>query len=118
MNSLIKKQLDLITEADLSNFDEETNTYHIPKREDIKAEEENCYLIHCKSSLFLNETVKINWNKNSVPEREYLIISVSQKMAKMINVDAIGYDIIKKETDSYHWKGWINLKDIDIIQKL
>lgn len=60
MNSLIKKQLDLITEADLSNFDPETNTYHIPKRQDIKVEEENCYLIHCKPSLFLNETVKIN----------------------------------------------------------
>lgn len=60
MNEIIEKQLKAVERADLTKFDAETNTYFIPKRQDIKLEEDHCYLINLKDSFFKNETVKVN----------------------------------------------------------
>ena len=92
MNKLIEAELKKVEVADLSNFDPKTNTYFIPQRKEIKIEEDNCYLIHIKKTLFFNDVLKVNWNNNSLPQYEYLKIDVSKKMAKMIRVVAVGYD--------------------------
>lgn len=60
VSPLIEKELKKVEKADLSNFDPLTNTYIIKKRKDIKIEEDNCYLIYLKDSLFSNDVVKIN----------------------------------------------------------
>ncbi len=60
VNDLIEKELKKVEKADLSNFNPETNTYIIPKRKDIKIEEDNCYLVHLKDTLFSNETLRVN----------------------------------------------------------
>lgn len=58
MNKIIKEQLDKVTRADLSNFNEETNTYFIPKKNEIKVENNKAYLIHIKEDFFKNSVVK------------------------------------------------------------
>ena len=60
VNELIEKELKKVEKADLTNFNSETNTYFIPKRKDIKIEEDCCYLVHLKDTLFKNETLKVN----------------------------------------------------------
>ena len=60
MNKIIEEQLKKVERADLSNFDKEKNTYFIPKRQDIKIEEDCCYLIQLLPTLFTNDTVKTN----------------------------------------------------------
>lgn len=117
MNNIIEKQLQLI-EADLSNFNAEENTFIIPRKRDIKIEEDTCYLVHCKPTLFINETLKVNWNSGSLPSEDYLIVFVNKIMGKMIKVDSVGYDAINKKDTAYHWSGWLTLADLDIIQKM
>ena len=60
MNSLIEKELKKVEQADLSNFDRNTNTYHIPRKVDIKIKEDACYLIYLEDSFFNDQTLKIN----------------------------------------------------------
>lgn len=117
-NKIIEEQLKKVEYADLSNYDEATNTYIIPKRVDIKLEEDKCYLIRLKPTLFTNETLKINWNQGKVPTQEYLKVDISKKMPKMIKVVGVGYDYDGNQDLSYFWSGWLTLADIDVLQKL
>lgn len=118
MNDIIKKQLEAVEKADLSNYDASTNTYHIPKRKDIKVEEDSCYLIYLKDTFFANEVLKVNWNNGSVPSYRYLKIDVAKVMAKMIKVVSVAYDEKTNQDISYFWSGWLNLDDVTVIKKL
>lgn len=59
-NDLIEKELKKVEKADLTHFDSKTNTYTIPKLKEIKLEEDKCYLIHIKPTLYRNEVLKNN----------------------------------------------------------
>lgn len=118
MNKIIESQLSKVREADLSNFDPETNTYKIPRKREIKVEEDGCYLVKCKPTLFTNIVLKTNWNNNSVPKVDYLKIDVSRKMSDKIKVVGLGYDFINDKTLDYFWSGWLTLGDIEVIKKL
>lgn len=118
MNNLIEKELKKVEKADLSHFDEKTNTYHIPKRVDIPIKEDNCYLIYLEDTFFNDTTLRINWNNNSVPEYRYLKIDVSKVMSKMIKVVAVGYDYESKKDLAYFWHGWLNTDEIKVLEKI
>ena len=119
MNKIIEAQLNKVKEADLSQFDPETNTYKIPRKKDIKVEEDGCYLIRCKPTLFTNIVLKTNWNNDKpFPKTTYLKIDVSRKMSGMIKVVGIGYDIVNHTSLDYFWTGWLTLNDIEVIKKL
>ena len=60
MNKIIEEQLKKTENVDLSNFDKETNTYYIKKRQDIKVEEDQCYILKLKNSAFNNAIVTDN----------------------------------------------------------
>ena len=60
MNKIIEEQLKKTENVDLSNFDKETNTYYIKKRQDIKVEEDQCYNLKLKNSAFNNTIVTDN----------------------------------------------------------
>ena len=118
MNNLIEKELEKVERADLTNFDPETNTYHIPKRTDIRVLVDKCYLVYLTDSFFADTTLKVNWNNNSVPSYRYLKIDVSKVMSKMIKVVGIGYDFDKKQDISYFWSGWLSLDKIKILEEI
>ena len=118
VSEIIKKELQKVEKADLTHFDPETNTYFIPKRNDIKIEEDNCYLVHLKDTLFNNQTLKVNWNNGSLPIYSYLKVDVSKIMAKMIKVVAVGFDNETQSDISYFWSGWLTLDEIEVLKKL
>ena len=118
VTELIEKELKKVEKADLSHFDSTSNTYFIPKRQDIKIEEDNCYLIHLKPSIFNNETLKINWNQGNLPKYDYVKVDVSKVMAKMIKVVAVGYDNNTQADVSYFWSGWLTVDEIEVIKKI
>lgn len=118
VNQLIEKELKKVEKADLTHFDPATNTYFIPKRKDIKIEEDHCYLIHLKDSIFNNTTLKVNWNNGSLPSYNYLKVDVSKVMSKMIKVVGVGFDFEKQEDLSYFWSGWLTTDEIEVIKKL
>ena len=118
MNKLIEDQLKKVTCADLSNFNKETNTYLIPKKRDIKIEQDKCYLIRLTDKFFNNETVCINWNSGKLPKFKACKVDVLKIMGKMIKVNCIGYDEETDEDLSYFWTGWIYLPDVEVIKKI
>ena len=118
MNKLIDAQLKKVEKADLSHYDKETNTYFIPRKNEIKLEEDNCYLVELQDTIFNNEVLKTNWNNGNMPKYKYLKIDVSKIMAKMIKVVAVGYDNENKKDLSYFWNGWLTLNEIKVIQKI
>lgn len=117
MNKLIKEQLEKVNFADLSHFDDKTNTYFIPKKKEINYEVDKSYLIRLKPSFRTNEVVIVNWNGNKTPIYNTLIVDVQKILGKMVKVNCIGYD---EETDSsldYFWSGWLYIPDTEIIKK-
>lgn len=117
-NEIIKRELKKVEKADIRNYNSETNTYFIPKRNDIKIEIDSCYLVHLKDSTFNNNVLKFNWNNGSMPKYDYLKIDVVKIMAKMIKVVGVGYDNSTNTDISYFWNGWLNLEDLEVIKKL
>ena len=117
--NVIEEQLGKVRHADLSNFDKETNTYTIPKRTDIKIEEDKCYLVQLHRSFFNNQTVMLNWNSGSIPPGEFLSIDVLQSMNKMIKVSASTYNA-HSEADfkPRFWNGWLSTDELTVIAKL
>ena len=118
MIDVIKKQLDKVQYADLSNFDKNTNTYLIKKRVDIKLELDNCYLIRIKPSAHNNAAVVANWNNGSMPAYEYLKVDISKLMGKMVKLVGVGHDYANHQDLGYFWSGWLSTDDIEILAKL
>lgn len=118
ISKLIRDQLNKTIYADLSNFDELTNTYFIKKREDVKIEEDNFYLIHLKMSAFTNKTISDNWNAGSIPPVAYMKIDASKVMGKMVKVLGAGFDIENNRDLSVFWSGWLCVDDIEVLYKI
>lgn len=118
MNKVISDQLDKVINADLSNYNPDTNTYIIPKKVDIKLEEDCCYLIYIKPSAKTNSTVNINWNNGSYAPFSYMKVDISKKMGKMIKVTGIEYDNITGQDLGKFWSGWISMDDIKVLTRL
>jgi len=118
VSKVIEQQLKKVQNANLSNYNPETNTYFIKRRVDIKIEEDSGYIIHLKDSAFTNSAIITNWNNGSFPKTCYLKIDVNKKMNNMIKIVGVGYDIISKQDLAIYWSGWLCLDNIDIIEKL
>jgi len=118
MNKLIGEELKKVQFADLSNYNQETNSYVIPQRKDIKVEIDKCYLVELKPSFFHKEDLYKNWGNTNQPHSKYLKIDVSKIVQKMIKVVAIEYDNEKKLDLSSFWNGWLNLQDINVLKAL
>lgn len=115
MTELIKNQLKQVQYADLSNFNEDTATYIIKRRVDVKIEVDSCYIIRLKPSARSNMAVMINWNNGSMPSFNCLKADISKIMGKMIKVVAVGYDEQSQQDIAKFWSGWLHIDDIEVI---
>lgn len=123
MNKFIEEQLKKVEIADLSNFDKETNTFHIKRIVDntIIPEVNKCYIIQLdKSLLDKNNFLDLinNWNRGTVPPGEYLRIYVLANLKNMFKVDAILYDFERKEIITRVWNGWLPIQQFKVIECL
>lgn len=118
MVEIVKKQLEKVQYADLSNFDAATNTYIIKKRVDIKLEVDSCYLIRVKPSAYNNQVVIVNWNNGNMPSTEYLKVDISKVMGKMVRVVGIAHDYHNHQDLASFWSGWLSTDDVEVLEKL
>ena len=91
-NKIIEEQLKKIENADLSNFNAAENTYYIPKKHEIRIEENCCYIIKLKPTAFEQSVVTTNWNNGNVPKAEFYKADISRKMSGMIKIMGMAYD--------------------------
>lgn len=117
-NRIINEQLKKVENADLSNYDANTNSYFIPKKTTIKVEEDCCYIFQLKDTAFTNATVNTNWNGSNIPKYYYYKADVIKKMPGMIKIMGVGYNINTGEDINSFWSGWLSMNDIIVLQKL
>lgn len=116
----IKEQLKKCTFADLSYFDEKTNTYLIPKYCKPTYELNKCYLIKIADYFVNNNNTVIatNWNNGMSPANSCMKIYVSKALGKMIYVDSLAYDLNTNQDINNYWSGWLSIDDLTQLAKL
>lgn len=114
---LFDEQLDKVIYADLSNYDETTKTYFIPKINKIKLKINHSYIIKIKETIKSNDILRNNYNKGREPEIAYYLIDVISILNKVIKVNAIVYNIENNITENKFWSGYLSIKDIEIIKE-
>lgn len=120
MRDLIKKQLELCSFADLSNYDPETNTFKIPKYTKPHFELGNMYLVQLSGILVgnTNSVVATNYNNGTAPQFQFLKIFVSKALGKMIYVDSIGFDPETRTDSTVMWSGWLPTEELTLISNI
>ena len=120
MRDLIKNQLKQVTYANLSNFDEATQTFIIPKYSEPRYEVGKMYLVQLPISIInqTNSVLATNWNNCSAPSGQYLKVYVSKMMGKMIYVDSLVFNFETNQDTSIMWSGWLPSEEITQISAL
>lgn len=115
---LIQDQLNKVIYADLSNYDDKTNTYHIPKINQIKLQINHSYIIRIKDSLYSNEVLKSNYNQGKTPSYKCYLIDIISILGKIIKVNGVEYDLETNQPLNNLWSGYLSIKDIEIIKEM
>lgn len=118
MNKILEKQLANVKVADLSNYDEETATYFIPKFNQVMLEVDNCYLIKLKTRIPSDSNLTINLNRGTSPKYLCLKIDVQKVTGKLIYVNSLGYDEETQTDINEMWSGWLSTDLFDVISKI
>lgn len=119
MNPIIKKQLEQVKVADLSNYDATTRTFNIPKYNQTRIIEGESYIIKLEPSLLKpnpGDSFHTNWNRGILPVHEAMLIEVSKVNGKVIYVDGVGYDLETDKSTSDFWSGWLPVDRITVVK--
>lgn len=119
-SKLVKKELQKVQFADLSDYNKETRTYKIPKNVGFKIDVGNSLLIKLDAYILNkeNNVLATNWNKGSIPQYSYYKIEITKIMGKMILVDGLAFDYETNQDISDVWSGWLPLEHISIVKRL
>lgn len=119
MNKITKEQLNKCTSCDLSNFNEITNEYFIPKRTDARLEKNKEYILELSDKAFSKDFyVNINWNKNRVPKSKYYHCEILEISGRVARISGISYDLENDKDTFAFWDGFVSTDHIKIIKEL
>ena len=120
ISKIVEQQLKKCYFANLNNFDENTNTYFIPKYSKPKYDLTNCYLIKVNKEVInnTNNLLATNWNSGRAPTQEYYKAYISKTMGSYIYCDCLAFNWETKTDLSEMYSGWFNVDDITQIAKL
>lgn len=121
VDKIIQEQLNKVQYADLSNFDEATNTYIIKKRKDLQLEEDHYYLIQIKNEFLNNcksDVVTINWNAGRYPKYQFYRADIMKVMGKMVRINGTAVDSENREEFNDSFTGWLPLNCIIVLEEI
>lgn len=119
MNKIILDQLSKCQVANISNYNKDTNTYHIPKHVDKTLEQDKYYLIELDDvSMSEDSFITINCNGGNIPPSKYLKVDVIKIVNDLVNVNGIGFNMDTKQDTQDVWSGWLSLSHLKIIEEL
>ena len=119
---LIKQQLSTAAYADLSNYDPNTNTYHIKKYTKPKYDIGACYLVKISANVVnqTNSVLAANWNNGKAPKYPYYKIYVGKSMPayKLIYVDGLMFDYEHQTDGTEMFSGWLPVDELTQLAKI
>ena len=119
-SKIVEAQLKRVNYADLSNYDEATGVFTIPKYSKPKFDVGKMYIVQVASELVNNggSVIAANWNNGTSPKGQCLKIYVSKMAGKMIYVDSLVFDLATKSDTSIIWSGWLPTEQLTQISAL
>lgn len=111
MNKIIQQQLKQVRLADLSNYDPELNTYHIPQCKALTLGVDQCYDITLSPEIYKDEVLRDNWNHGDIPAFLTGKVEVERVVGKMAQISGVG-------DGNQFWSGWISIEYLSKAQKL
>jgi hypothetical protein len=119
MSRTLDKELAKVAVADLSNYNEATRTYIIPKFVAKKLENGKVYLLKLDSSLLsiIDNVVAINWNRGSIPQDSCYKAQVIKTIGKMVYIDGLAFDETNNVDLNRTWSGWLPLQQIKMLKQ-
>jgi len=119
-SKIVKEQLDNCSFADLSDYNQATMTYHIPRYVKPNYVVGKGYLVRIDSQLVdnPNSILATNWNSGTYPKYPYYKIYVSKSLGKMIYLDGLAFDMATNSDLSTMWSGWISVDNLTLIKEL
>lgn len=121
MNKIIEEQLKKVSCADLSDFDPNTNTYHIKRRVDVKLEAGNTYLIKLDDKLLVSDLcpqLQYTFNGGRLPIDKYCKADVEKVVGGYMRVVCLGYDNECKTDLASVWQGWLPISSVTVLERL
>ena len=119
VNKLILKQLEEVRVANVSEYDELHHAFHIKKYQEPTFEQNKLYIAKLDEHLLSadgNTLLVSNWNNGKFPTHQYVKFAVHKKIAKMIYVYGVYYDIENKKDLEDEWVGWLPIEQLEIIE--
>ena len=114
----LEKELKMLRFANVNKI--EDGHYSISRKQSVRLEEDVCYLVKLKDSMFNQDSLLVsNWNRGLIPKARYYQIEVQKIMGDtMIKVVGIGYneDTCINIVDNF--SGWFPISEIEVIRKL
>lgn len=94
---------------------------NIPKRNDIRLQENVGYIIQLSDHLLglpKDDPLVINWNSGILPTTKYYKVNIEKLMGDRVRVTGIGFDIDTETNLNNTFFGWIPLSEMEVIKKL
>lgn len=114
MSTVVSTQLEKVVFADLSHFDESTQTFIIPRYSKPTYKLGACYLVKVAPDIVNNpnSVIATNWNRGTTPTTPIIKAYVSKVAGKMLYVDTIGFDLATNTELLNTWSGWLSIDDL------
>lgn len=126
MNKRMKQQLASCKICQLPFYDDNTSQIEIPlynpNASKVELEENKYYIIHLSKSVYdppENSSLAVNWNKNIIPQSEFLLITKTSSVGDMVQVDGCGWDNnVNKASKDVYTNLWLPLNAFQIVKEL
>lgn len=115
MREYVKKQLLALELAIPSTYEQQTNTYFIPKYNKPVYRKGSCYVVKLSEN-YKNEI--LSYGNFTVPSSRLLKISVRNVLGKLIEVDALEVNEVSLMDTQTFWFGRLNRDFIELVQAL
>lgn len=126
MNNIIKEQLKKCS-FKLPPYDDSTTSLFIPKqsaevKKEITLKRDYYYIIKLARYILYppeNFTLDSNWNNGVHPKSEYMLVTPTKFVGKMIQFDGCGYDYYNdKNLDDVYNGLWLPQGGIEVIEEV
>ena len=121
VNKLILKQLEQVKNAKVEAYDPIKHSYLIKKHQEIVFDVNHVYIVELNDSLVhpsQDDLLVSNWNNGTHPVQKYMKLEVTKKLAKMIYVYGVYYNIETNVESSDEWDGWLPQESLVIIKEV
>ena len=121
MRELTYRQLQKCVNIDTSKIDKDSTKIILSRKTDVPILEGKCYIIQLDESLLnmsQSDILVCNWNAGSVPGNNSYKCEVTKRMANMIKINGLAYNLEQDLDLNRMWTGWLPVDKVKVIKEI